>query len=160
MSNSLRPHGLQHAKLLCPSPTPRACSNSCPLSQWCHPTISSSVIPFSSHLQSFPASGSFPTSQFFASSGQSLGISGGSIELPYDPVILLLGIHPRGMKTTVLTKTGTFVNVPSSIIYNSQKVQPKCPSTDEWINKMWYTHIKEYYVALKRNGALMHLSTY
>ena len=59
VSDSLRPHGLQHARLPCPSPSPGACSNSCPLSQWCHPTISSSVIPFSSCLQSFPASGSF-----------------------------------------------------------------------------------------------------
>ena len=70
-SDSLRPHGLQHARLPCPSPTPRACSNSCPLSWWCHPTISSFVIPFSSCLQSFPASGSFPVSQFFVSGGQS-----------------------------------------------------------------------------------------
>ena len=59
MSNSLQPHGLQHSRLPCPSPTPRACSNACPLSKWCHPTISASVNPFSSHLQSFPASGSF-----------------------------------------------------------------------------------------------------
>ena len=66
MSDSLWPHGLQHARLPCPS-TPRACSNSCPLSPWCHPTVSSSVIPFSSCLQSFPASGSFPMSQFLAS---------------------------------------------------------------------------------------------
>ena len=73
--NSLRPHGLQHARLPCPSPTPGACSNSCPLSQWCHPTISSSVIPFSSCLQSFPSSGSFPMSQFFASGGQSIEVS-------------------------------------------------------------------------------------
>ena len=65
MSDSLWPPGLQHARPPCPSPTPGACSNSCPLSQWCHPTISFSVIPFSSHLQSFPASGSFPVSQFF-----------------------------------------------------------------------------------------------
>ena len=72
---SLRPHGLQHTRLPCPSPTPRAFSNSCPLSQWCHPTISSSVIPFSSCLQSFLASGSFPMSQFFASGGQSIGAS-------------------------------------------------------------------------------------
>ena len=64
MSDSLQPHGLQHARLPCPSPTPWACSNSCPLSWWCHPTISSSVIPFSSHLQSFPASGSFPNDSF------------------------------------------------------------------------------------------------
>ena len=63
------------ARLPCPSPSPRVCSNSCPLRQWCHPTISSSVIPFSSCLQSFPASGSFPMSQFFASGGQSIGAS-------------------------------------------------------------------------------------
>ena len=62
-------------RLPCPSPTPRACSNSCPSSQWCHPTISSSVVPFSSCLQSFPASGSFPMSQLFASGGQSVGVS-------------------------------------------------------------------------------------
>ena len=67
MSNSLQPHGLKHARPPCPSPTSRVYSNSCPLSQWCHPTISSSVVPFSSCLQSFPASGSFPMSQFFAS---------------------------------------------------------------------------------------------
>ena len=67
VSNSLRPHGLQHARPPCPSPAPRVYSNSCPLSWWCHPTISSSVIPFSSHLQSFPASGSFQMSQFFTS---------------------------------------------------------------------------------------------
>ena len=72
MSDSLWLHGLQHARLPCPSSTPRACSNSCPLSQWCHPTIS--VIPFS-YLQSCPASGSFPMSQFFASGGQSIGAS-------------------------------------------------------------------------------------
>ena len=75
VSDSLRPHGLQHARLPCPSPSPRACSSSCPLSQWCHPTISSSVIPFSSCLQSFPESRSFPVSQLFASGGQSFGAS-------------------------------------------------------------------------------------
>ena len=81
-SNSLQPHGLQHARLSCPSPTPRACSNSCPLSQWCHPTISSSVVPFSSCLQSFPASGSFPVSQHFISGGQSIGVSASASVLP------------------------------------------------------------------------------
>ena len=75
MSNSLQPHGLQHTRPLCPSPTPRVYSNSCPLNQWCHPTISSSVVPFFSCFQSFPASGSFPMSQFFASGGQSTGVS-------------------------------------------------------------------------------------
>ena len=72
---SLWPHGLQYARLFCPSPTPRAYSNSCPLSQWCHPTISSSVVPFSSCPQSFPAPESFPVSQFFTSDGQEIGVS-------------------------------------------------------------------------------------
>ena len=75
VSDSLRPQGLQHTRLRCPSPTPRACSNSCLLSWWCHPTISSSIVPFSSCLQSFPASGSFQISQFFSSGGQSIGAS-------------------------------------------------------------------------------------
>ena len=75
VSDSMRLHRLQLARLPCPSPTPQACSNSCPLNHWCHPTISSSAVPFSSCLQSFPASGSFPMSQFFASGGQSIGAS-------------------------------------------------------------------------------------
>ena len=75
LSSSLRPRGLQHARLPCPSPTPRAYSNSWPLSWWCHPAISSSVVPFSSCPQSFAASGSFPMSQFFASGGQSIVVS-------------------------------------------------------------------------------------
>ena len=81
VSDSLRPHGLQHARLPSPSPTPGAYSNSCPSSQWCHPTISSWV-PFSSRLQSFPASGSFPRSQFFTSGGQSIGVSASASVLP------------------------------------------------------------------------------
>ena len=75
MSSSLWPRGLQHSRLPCPSLSPRVCSNSFPFSRWCHPAISSSVIPFSSGLQSFPASGSFPMSQFFISGGQSTGAS-------------------------------------------------------------------------------------
>ena len=82
MSDSLQPHGLQHARLPCPSPTPRACSNLCPSSQWCHPIISYSVIPFSSWLQSFLVSGYFPMSQFFASGGQSIGVSASTLVLP------------------------------------------------------------------------------
>ena len=82
VSNSLQPHGLQHARLPCLSPTPRAHWNSCPLSLWCHPTISSFVVPFSSHLQSFPASGSFQMSQFFASGGQSIEASTSASVLP------------------------------------------------------------------------------
>ena len=75
VSDSLRPHGLQHARLPCPSTCPRVCTNSCPLSWWCHPTISPSVDPLSSCLQYFPASGSFLTSWLFASGGQSIGAS-------------------------------------------------------------------------------------
>ena len=74
VSHSLQPHGLWHTRLPCPSPTPRVYSNSCPLSRRCHPTITSSVIPFSC-LQLFPAPGSFPTSQFFISGGQNIGVS-------------------------------------------------------------------------------------
>ena len=82
MSGSLRPHGLQHARLPCPSLSPKACSHSCPLTWWCHPTISSSVKPFSFCHQSFPASGSFPMRQFFTSSGQNTGTSTSASLLP------------------------------------------------------------------------------
>ena len=82
VSDSLKPHGLQHARLPCPSPTPRACSNSCPPSWWCYPIISFSVVPFSSCLQSFPTSGSFLMHQFFASVGPSIGTSASASVLP------------------------------------------------------------------------------
>ena len=82
VSNSLRPHGLQHTRLPCPSPAPRACSTSCPLNQWYHLTISSSVVPFSSCLQSFPASRSFQMNQFFTLGGQSIGVSTSASVLP------------------------------------------------------------------------------
>ena len=82
LSGSLQPHGLQHARPPCPSPTPRVCSNSSPSRQWCHPTISSFAIPFSAYLQSFPASGSFQMSQFFTSGGQSIRVSASTSVLP------------------------------------------------------------------------------
>ena len=82
VSDSLRPHGLQHARPPCLSLTPGAYSNSCPFSQWCHPTNLSSVVPFSSCLQSFPASGSFPMNQFFTSGGQTTGVSASASVLP------------------------------------------------------------------------------
>ena len=75
-------HGLKHVRYPCPSPTPRVYSYSCPLSLWCHPTVSSSVFPFSSRLQSFPASGSFQMNQFFTSGGQSFGVSASASVLP------------------------------------------------------------------------------
>ena len=82
VSDSLRSHGLQHARPPCPSPAPGVHPNSCPLNRWCHPTISSSVIPFSSCSQSFPASGSCQMSQFFTSGGQSIGVSASASVLP------------------------------------------------------------------------------
>ena len=93
MSDSLRPHGLQHAGLPCPSPSPGACSNSLPLSRWCHPTISSSVVPFSSCIQSFPTSGSFPMSQLFASGDQSIGALVSASVLPVN----IQGWFPLGL---------------------------------------------------------------
>ena len=84
MSNSLQPHGLQHARPPCPSPTPRVYSNSCPLSRWCHPTVLSSVNPFKAWLQSFPGSESFQMSQFFASGGQSIGVSNSPVVFKHD----------------------------------------------------------------------------
>ena len=99
VSNCLWPHGLQHTRLPCPSPSPGACSNSCPLSRWCHPTISSSVAPFSSCLQSFSASGSFLMSWLFASGGQSPQLWTCWQNFPRDPfhcrvnsVLLLCGL--------------------------------------------------------------------
>ena len=107
MSNSLRLHGLQHARSPSPSPAPRACSNSCPLSQWCHPIISSSVVPFSSHLQSFPASGSFPMSQFFASGSQRIGVSASASILP----INIQDWFPLGL-TAWISLQGTLKSSP------------------------------------------------
>ena len=106
MSDSLQPHGLQHIWTPCPSPTPGDCSDSCPLSRWYHPTISSSVILFSSWLQSFSASGSFPVSQFFASYGQSIGASASASVPPMNiqdwfPLRLtgLISLESKGLKS-------------------------------------------------------------
>ena len=116
MSNSLRPHGLQHARLPCPSRTPGACSDLWPLSQWCHPTISSSVIPFSSHLQSFPASGFFPRCHFFASGGPSTGVSASASVLPMNiqdwfPLGLtgLISLQSKELQTSILWHSAFFM---------------------------------------------------
>ena len=102
---SLRPHGLQHARLPCPSPIPRAYSNSCLSSQWCHPTTSSSVNPFSSCLQFFPASGSFPVSQFFAAGGQSIGVSASASDLPMN----IQDWFPLGLTSLISLQSNTTV---------------------------------------------------
>ena len=99
VADSLRPYELQHARLPCLSPAPRACSNSCLSSQWCHPTISSSFIPF--YFQSFPASRSFPMSPFFASSGQSIGVSASASVLPKNIhsglISFRISLHSKGL---------------------------------------------------------------
>ena len=101
MSDYLWPHGLQHARLPCPSPSPRACSNSCPLSQWFPPTISSSVVPFSSCVQSFPASGSFLMSWFFALGGQSIGASASASV----PLMNIQGWFPIGLTGLIILQS-------------------------------------------------------
>ena len=105
MSDSLQPHWLQHTRPPCPSPTPGAYSNSCPLSQWCHSTISSSVIPFSSQPQSFPASGSFLMNQFFPLGGQSIGVSASTSVLPMNTPLGLISF--RRDLLDLLTVQGT-----------------------------------------------------
>ena len=97
VSNSLRPHGLQHAKLPCPSPAPRAYSNSCPSSWWCHPITSSAAVPSSSCLQSLRASGSLPMSWLFTSGGQSIGASASASVLP----VCIQGSFPLGLTDLV-----------------------------------------------------------
>ena len=122
VSDSLQPHGLQHARLSCPSPTPRACSNSCSLSWWCHPNISSSVALFSSCLQSFPPSGSFPMSQFTLGS-QSIGTSASASVFPMNiqdwfPLGLTgwISLQFKGL-SRVSSKTTVFLK--ASIIWHS-----------------------------------------
>ena len=121
MSNSLWHHGLQQARLPCPLPTPGACSNSCPSSQWCHPTISSSVIPFSC-LQSNPTLGYFSVSQFFASGGQSIGVSASASVLPMNiqgwfPLGLtgLISLQSRGLFQES-SPTPQFKSINSSVL--------------------------------------------
>ena len=107
VSNSLQPHGLQHTRLPCPLPTPGAYSNSCTSCWWCHPIISSSVVPFSSHFQSFPASGSFPMSQFFASGGQSIGVLVSASVLPVN----IQGWSPLGWTAWISLPSKRFSRV-------------------------------------------------
>ena len=143
MFDSLLHHGPQHARPPCPSPTCGVYSNSCPLSQWCHPTISSSVVPFSSHLQSFPASGSFPMSQFFASGGQSIGVSASASVLPMNiqdwfPLDGLVGSPccPRTLKSLLQHHSQGINSLALSFLYS-----PNLASIyDHWENHsfdMW-----------------------
>ena len=126
MSDSLWPQGLQHPSPPCPSPTPRVHPKSCPSSRWCHPTISSSVVPFSSYLQSFPASVSFPMSQFFTSFARSIGSSTSASVLPMN----IQDLFPLGLIGLTLTVQGTPNSLPqhhsskTSILWQSAFSHP------------------------------------
>ena len=137
VSDSLRPHGLQHARPLCPSPTPRVDSNSCTSHWWCHPTISSSVVPFSSHLQSFPASGSFPMNQFFASGGQSFGVSASTSVLSMNSQ----GLFPLGLTGLISLQSKGLSRVLSrTTILEHQFFSSQ---TSLWSNSHIYTWLLE-----------------
>ena len=130
MSDSLWPRGLQHARPPYPSPTPGVCSNSCPLSRWCHPTISSFVVPFSC-LQSFPASGFWPMSQFFTSGGQSIGISASTSVLPmniqdWSPLGWTgwISLQSEGLSRVFSNTTG------QTLTYLKKKKKPELKSRD------------------------------
>ena len=112
--DSLWPHGLQHTRISCPSPTPRSCSNSCPLSSWCHPNISSSVVSFSSCPQSFSGSGAFPMSWFFTSVSQSIGVTVSGLVLPMN----ILGWFSLELPGLV-----SLLSMGLSIIFSSTTVQ-------------------------------------
>ena len=152
VSNSLQPHGLQHTRLPCPSPTPGAYSNSCPLSWWCHPTISSSVVPFSSCLQSFPASGSTLMSQFFISGGQSIEVSASASVLPMNiqdwfPLgwTGLISLQSKGLSrvfsNTTVPKHQFFGAQPSlwsnSHIHTWLLEKPYRPLSAKWYLSFW-----------------------
>ena len=134
VSDSLRPQRLKHNRLLCPSSSPGVCSNSCPLSQWCHPTISSSVIPFSSCPQSLPASESFPMSQFFASGGQSIRASASASVL----LMNIQGWFPLGLTGLISLQSKGLSRVFSSTIIQKHQFFSAQPSL--WSNShicMW-----------------------
>ena len=124
VSDSLWPHGLQHARLPCHSPSPQACSNSCPLSHWCHPTISSSVVPFTSCPQSFPASGSFPMSRLFALGGQSIrasliiSLSNEYLGLISFRMTGFISLQSKGL-SRVFSNTTVLESIKSSLLSNS-----------------------------------------
>ena len=144
MSSSLRTYGLQHARLPCPSPTPRSSLNSCPLGQWGHPTILSSVVPFSSFLQPFPALGAFLKSQFFTSGGQSIGVSDSASVLSMN----IQDWFPLGLTSLISSKSKRFLRVfPNTTVQKHQffSVQPSLQS-----NFYIHTWLLEKVIALTR----------
>ena len=117
---TLWPHGLQHTRPSCPSPSPGACSNSCPLSRWCHPTISPSVVPFSSCLQSFPAPGSFLRSRLFASGGQSIGVSASVLPMNVQNWFLLGLTDLISLQSKVLSRVFSNTTVQKHQFFGAQ----------------------------------------
>ena len=143
---TLRPHGLQHPRLLCPSPTPRAYTNSCPSSQWCHPTISSSIIPFSSCVRSFPASGSFPMSQFFASGGQIIGVSASASVFPVNiqDWFPLRWIGWISLQSKRLSRVFSNTTVQKHQFFSAQLYSPTLTSIhDHWKN-CWQSNVSAF----------------
>jgi len=144
MSDYWWPHWLLHARLSCPSPTPGAHANSYPLSKWNHPTISSSVLPFSSCLQSFPASGSFPRSQFFTSGGQSIGVSASASVLPMN----IQDWFPLGRTCLITLQSKGLSRVFSNSIVQKYQFFGTQPSL--WSNSHIYTWLLKKNIALTR----------
>ena len=135
MSDSLAPHGLQHTRLLCPPLSPRICSSSCPLSWWCHPTISVSVAPFSSFPQSFRASGSFPMSCLFIPGGQSIGASASASVLPMN----IQGWFPLGLTDLIslqskrLSRVFSNTTVQKHQFFGAHMTTGKTKALAKWI---------------------------
>ena len=137
MSDSLQPQGLQHSRLPCPSPTPGVCANSCPLNWWWHPTISSSVVPLSSCLQSFPALGSFLMSQLFASCGQNIGVSASTSVLPMN----IQGWFPLGLTGLISMQSKGLSRVFSNTTVQKHQFFSTQPSL--WSNSHIHTWLLE-----------------
>ena len=139
---------LQNTRLPCPSLSPRVCSNSCPLNQWCHPTISSSVIPFSSCLQS-SASGSFPVSQFFTSCGQSIGVSVSAAVLPMNKYSGLIFFRMDWLGLLAVQRTlNTTIQRPSNVVVSIK-----------WDKRSMKLFIRSYLCVLQMWALLLHFST-
>ena len=147
MSGSLQPHGLQHARLPWPSPSPRAYSNSCPLSWWCHPNISSSVVPFSSCLQSFPAPRSFPMSQLFTSGGQSIGASASTSVLPMN----IWDWFPLGLTSLISLQSKGLSRVFSNTTVQNQQffdAQPSNSHIHAWLLEKPQLWLNRHFLAI------------
>ena len=142
-TNSLQAHGLQPTRFPCLSPSPRAYSNSCPLSQWCHPTISSSVVPFSSCLLSLLSSGSFPTSQLFPSGGQSIRASASASAFPVN----IQGWYPLGLTGLISLLSKGLSKVFSNITFQKHQffgTQPSLWSNFHIVHDCWEDHEFDY----------------